>query len=103
MLSFARFCTALCALSLFCGAVGAQVYPAKAIRIIIGFPPGSTPDIVTRIVADKMGEDLVSRYSSRIGRARAARLPRRPLLGHPPTATRSTSMAAAPPGLCTRS
>ena len=33
------------------------MYPAKAVRIVIGFPPGSTPDIVTRILADKMGED----------------------------------------------
>jgi tripartite-type tricarboxylate transporter receptor subunit TctC len=34
------------------------MYPAKAIRIVIGFPAGSTPDIVTRILAEKMGEDL---------------------------------------------
>ena len=58
MLDLARLCIALGALTLFCGAVAAQVYPAKAVRIIIGFPPGSTPDIVTRILAEKMGEDL---------------------------------------------
>ena len=58
MLDLARLCIALGALTLCCGAVAAQVYPAKAVRIIIGFPPGSTPDIVTRILAEKMGEDL---------------------------------------------
>jgi len=58
MLRLIRLGLALGALSLFCGAVGAQMYPAKAVRIVIGFPPGSTPDIVTRILADKMGEDL---------------------------------------------
>ena len=52
------FHVALVALSLLCGPAAAQTYPAKPMRIVLGFPPGSTPDIVTRIVAEKMGEDL---------------------------------------------
>ncbi len=36
----------------------AQSYPAKPIRMVIGFPPGGGTDIVGRIVAQKLGEAL---------------------------------------------
>ena len=36
----------------------AQSYPAKPIRFIVGFPPGGTNDIVARVVAPKLGENL---------------------------------------------
>lgn len=49
---------ALVALGFAAGAVSEEGYPTKPVRILIGFPPASTPDIVTRIVADKMGEAL---------------------------------------------
>lgn len=39
------------------GAV-AQDYPMKTIRIIVGFPPGGSNDVVARIVAPKMAEIL---------------------------------------------
>ncbi len=38
--------------------VWAQQYPTKPIRLIIGFPPGGSNDIVARIVAPKLGELL---------------------------------------------
>lgn len=37
---------------------GAQTYPVKPIRMIIGFPPGGGTDIVGRIVAQKLSEVL---------------------------------------------
>jgi tripartite-type tricarboxylate transporter receptor subunit TctC len=40
------------------GAVHAQAYPAKPIRFIVGFPPGGTNDIVARVLAPKLGENL---------------------------------------------
>ena len=40
------------------GAVLAQDYPVKPIRILIGFSPGGGADIVTRIVAPAMTESL---------------------------------------------
>jgi tripartite-type tricarboxylate transporter receptor subunit TctC len=37
---------------------GAQDYPSKPIRLIVGFPPGGNVDVVGRIVAQKLGEGL---------------------------------------------
>ena len=35
-----------------------QTYPAKPIRFIVGFPPGGTNDIVARVIAPKLGEQM---------------------------------------------
>ena len=40
------------------GALGAQQYPAKPIRIIVPFPPGTTLDIMSRLIAPKLMERL---------------------------------------------
>ncbi len=36
----------------------AQDYPAKPVRLLVGFPPGGNVDVVGRIIAQKMGEGL---------------------------------------------
>jgi tripartite-type tricarboxylate transporter receptor subunit TctC len=36
----------------------AQDYPARPVRIIVGFPPGGSTDVVARIVAQWLGERL---------------------------------------------
>ena len=58
MLAWANkfLCTAACAL-LPLAAVG-QAYPTKPVRVIIPYPPGSTPDIVGRTLSGKLQESL---------------------------------------------
>ena len=48
------------ALLLLMAAVGAQAqsWPARPVRILVSFPPGTTPDTVARVVAPKMQEAL---------------------------------------------
>jgi tripartite-type tricarboxylate transporter receptor subunit TctC len=48
--------TASCAL--VAGAALAQAYPSKAIRMILPFPPGGPTDIVGRLVAAKLAEQI---------------------------------------------
>jgi len=37
--------------------VGAQNYPTRALRMIVGFSPGGGTDIVARVIAQKLSED----------------------------------------------
>src|SRR4051812_24310552 len=51
-----RLRTALIALLLLTGSSSAQTYPDRAIRILVGFTPGSATDISARMFAQKLGE-----------------------------------------------
>ena len=48
---------ALAVTASFCGMAGAQTYPAKPIRMIVGFAPGGGTDLVARIIGQKMTEN----------------------------------------------
>ena len=50
----------LCAATLIAGSgvVMAQEYPAKAIRVVVPFPPGGGTDYMGRVVMQKVGESL---------------------------------------------
>lgn len=41
-------------LTLICSALQAQPYPSKPVKVIIPYPPGSTPDIVGRTLSTKL-------------------------------------------------
>jgi tripartite-type tricarboxylate transporter receptor subunit TctC len=43
---------------LACALAGAQEYPSKPLRLLIGFPTGGNVDVVGRIVAQKMSEGV---------------------------------------------
>jgi tripartite-type tricarboxylate transporter receptor subunit TctC len=45
-------------LGCLCSLVQAQPYPAKPVKVIIPYPPGSTPDIVGRTASNKLQEAL---------------------------------------------
>ena len=52
-----KFCAATLGLLVSVG-VCAQVYPSKALRMIVPFPPGGVTDIVARAVATKLAIEL---------------------------------------------
>jgi tripartite-type tricarboxylate transporter receptor subunit TctC len=74
-----RFLAAI--LFCFSAIASAQDYPAKPIRMIVPFPPGSTPDIVGRVlgqkIQEKWGQPVVTENrpgaGGNIGTAEAAR------------------------------
>ena len=43
-------------LTLGIGTTIAQGFPAKSVRIVVGFAPGGTTDLVSRILAQRLGE-----------------------------------------------
>jgi tripartite-type tricarboxylate transporter receptor subunit TctC len=45
----------IAALALAAGAAYAQDYPAKPVRVVVPFPPGSIPELITRAVTDQVG------------------------------------------------
>ena len=53
-----RFAAALVGLLVAILPVSAQDWPTKAVKIIVPFGPGSTPDIVARLIADHLQKKL---------------------------------------------
>jgi len=51
---------ALSSAALLCGGTASAqaAWPTKPLRILVGFPPGSTPDLAARILADSLGKRL---------------------------------------------
>lgn len=49
-----------CVMAVGMGSVAAaqSAYPSQPIRFVVGFPPGGSTDIVTRILADSLGKEL---------------------------------------------
>jgi tripartite-type tricarboxylate transporter receptor subunit TctC len=57
-MKFARFIFMLAALAASAGTALAQVYPNKAIRVIIPAAPGDSCDVLTRLVSPRLSEKL---------------------------------------------
>jgi len=61
--SFIQFVAGAAALPTLSRVAGAQAYPSRTVRIIVGFPPGQAVDIVGRLIADwfqkRLGQPFV--------------------------------------------
>jgi tripartite-type tricarboxylate transporter receptor subunit TctC len=49
-------CLLACALAIVAGGATGQGYPTKSVRIIVGLAPGGTTDVVSRVLAQRLGE-----------------------------------------------
>jgi len=49
-------CAAAMCMGIAGGGAFAQAYPAKPVRIVVGFPPGGTNDVLGRLYAQKMSD-----------------------------------------------
>jgi tripartite-type tricarboxylate transporter receptor subunit TctC len=55
---FGLLASTVVALSMFASQALAQAWPAKPVRIIISQPPGTAPDIITRLLSDHLAKGL---------------------------------------------
>src|SRR6202008_1648377 len=54
----ARSISAALALAVWTGLAHAQAYPARAVRMVVGFPPGGGTDIMARVLAPQLSQYL---------------------------------------------
>lgn len=57
-----RLIAVACAPFVLAGAISAQTYPDKPVRVIVGFAPGGPTDVIARIVADKLSASLGKQF-----------------------------------------
>ena len=60
--TFLDLAASAAALSTMSRIATAQDYPTRPVRIVVGFPPGITPDIVTRLIAQALSERLGQQF-----------------------------------------
>ncbi len=89
------------ALALQAGPVGAQAFPVKPVRMIIGFAAGGTTDLVGRIVAQRLGDAwgqtvVVENRTGASGMIAAEAVAKAAADGYTLLVTPQTSLAVAP-------
>jgi tripartite-type tricarboxylate transporter receptor subunit TctC len=53
-----RLAAGAAVLSAGCRGSMAQAYPARAIHLVVGFPPGTAPDVAARLIGQRLSEQL---------------------------------------------
>ena len=59
---FVRLATGIVALPVAWPAARADAYPARPVRILVGFAPGVAPDIAARLIAQRLSERLGQQF-----------------------------------------
>ena len=70
---------------------GRRAYPARPVRVIVGFPAGGPTDITARLIGQWLSERLGQQFSSRTGPALPAISRQRRSCARRPTVTRCSS------------
>ena len=86
---------------LMIGAAGAQTYPARTVKLVVGFPAGSGPDLIARVLAQDLSQALgqgfvVENKSGALGTIAAGEVARAAPDGYTLLMTTNTTGAAAP-------
>ncbi len=95
------FALAVAAIALASGAARAQTFPSKPVRILVGFAPGGNTDVVSRILAQRLGEMwgqnvIVDNRPGASGMIAADIVAKAPPDGHTLLVSPQTSLAVAP-------
>jgi tripartite-type tricarboxylate transporter receptor subunit TctC len=97
-----RFACALAALLvLACPALAQTDYPQQLVRILVGFPAGTAPDVAARLLADKFASDwgkpvVVENLSGASGNIACDRVAKAPPDGHTLVMCGNGSLVVAP-------
>src|SRR5512133_1956687 len=98
---FVTIISAGLALALQASPAAAQTFPAKPVRMIIGFAAGGTTDLVGRLVAQRLGDAwgqtvVVENRPGASGMIAAEAVAKAPADGYTLLLTPQTSLAVAP-------
>ena len=88
-------------ITLLAGAAAAQTFPARPVRVVVGFAAGGTTDLVARLVAQRLAEMwgqsvVVDSRTGASGMIAAEIVAKAPPDGHTLLVTPQTSLAVAP-------
>jgi tripartite-type tricarboxylate transporter receptor subunit TctC len=78
---FLRFAGAAAAAPVLAGRAFAETFPARPVRVIVAFAPGGVTDVLARLIASRLGEQLGKQFyveniaggSGNIGTGQAAK------------------------------
>ena len=62
MIRSVKLLLALAVLFATCGIASAQPYPSAPVRLIVGYAPGGTPDVIARAIGQRLSQALGQQF-----------------------------------------